>query len=100
MPSTFSIADDSIPSTSSATLTSGTLNSIIEHLLPLPVKMISEKPIRKGRTEQHANMMTSTSGKDNLVEKVNKKASKTTKGKNPVPKASKKQKPKGAYYRI
>lgn len=91
---TSTIAADPIPSTSSATLTSGTLNPIIEDLLPLPVKMISEKPIRKRQTKQHAKIMTSTPVKDSLVEKENKKASKTTKGKNSVPKTSKKQKPK------
>lgn len=93
MPSISSIAVDSIPSTSSVTLAPGILNSNIEDLLPLPIKMIPEKPIRKGRTKQHAKIMTSTPVKDSLVEKENKKASRAAKGKNLMPKASKKQKP-------
>ncbi|KAM3965936.1 uncharacterized protein ACR2FA_012786 [Aphomia sociella] len=69
MPSTSSIAVDSISSTSSATGNPGILNSNIKGLLPLPVKMIPEKPTRKGRTKQHAKIMTSTPVKDSLVEK-------------------------------
>ena len=61
--------------------------------LPLPIKIIPEKPIRKGRMKQHAKIMTSTPIKDNLVEKKNKKASRAAKGKILMPKASKKQKP-------
>jgi hypothetical protein len=94
MPSISSIAVDSIPSTSSATLTPGILNSYIEDLLPLPMKIILEKPIRKGRMKQHAKIMTSTPIKDSLVEKENKKASIAAKDKNLMPKASKQQKPK------
>ncbi|GBP07871.1 hypothetical protein EVAR_71548_1 [Eumeta japonica] len=83
MPSISSIAVDSIPSISSATLAPGILNSNIEDLLPLPIKMIPEKPIRKGRMKQHAKIMTSTPVKDSLVEKENKKASRAAKGKKP-----------------
>ncbi|KAG5862179.1 hypothetical protein JTB14_003108 [Gonioctena quinquepunctata] len=47
MPSISSIAVDSAPSTSPATLAPAILNSNIEDLLPSPVKMIPEKPIKK-----------------------------------------------------
>ncbi|KAG5881977.1 hypothetical protein JTB14_011146 [Gonioctena quinquepunctata] len=64
-----SIAVDSIPSTSSATLATGILNSNIEDLLPSPVKRIPEKPIRKGRTWQHAEIMTSAPVNDSVLMK-------------------------------
>ncbi|KAJ0171395.1 hypothetical protein K1T71_012945 [Dendrolimus kikuchii] len=49
IPSISPIAVDSISSTSSATLAPGILNSNIEVLLPLPVKMFPQKPTKKKR---------------------------------------------------
>ncbi|KAL3279866.1 hypothetical protein HHI36_017372, partial [Cryptolaemus montrouzieri] len=73
MPSILSTAIDPIRSTSSTTMlpTSITekLNSKIENLLPLPIKVIPERPIGKGRTKQQAKMLTSTSVKVSLFEK-------------------------------